>query len=85
MKSKNETFIYQDVVDALVNKLKELPDGTEVCTSLIVEMIYGTCHYRPNTKCEYDYGSFAIGTSDYFELDRLVRKRARGMGIRLED
>lgn len=41
MARKKESFKHPEVVDAVVAKLKELPDGTETSTSQVVAMIYG--------------------------------------------
>ena len=75
-------FKYQSVVDAIAAKLKELPEGTETCTSQVMEMLYGKWHF---TEREYDYGAVAFSFEEYFEVDAQVRKQAKKAGILLDD
>ena len=75
-------FKYQSVVDAIVAKLKELPEGTETSTSQVVEMIYGKMDF---TEREYDYGAVAFSFEEYFEVDAQVRKQAKKAGLLLDD
>lgn len=67
-------FEYQSVVDAIVEKLKELPKGTETCTSQVVEMIYGKMNF---TERGYDYGAVAFSFEEYFEVAAQVREQAK--------
>jgi len=82
MAKPNKTFKYQSVVDAIVAKLKELPDGTEISTSQVVEMIYGKMNF---TDREYDYGSVAFSFEEYFDVDYQVRRQAKRNGLLLDD
>ena len=74
-------FKHQSVVDAIVAKLKELPEGTETSTSQVVEMLYGKMYF---TECEYDYGEFAFSFDEYFEVDAQVRRQAKKAGLFLD-
>ena len=77
-----EPFKYQQVVDAVVAKLKELPDGTETSTSRVMEMVYGKWNF---TEREYDYGAVAFTFEEYFEVDHQIRKQAKKAGILLDE
>lgn len=74
-------FKHQSVVDAVVAKLKESPEGTETSTSQVVEMIYGEMDF---TEREYDYGAVAFSFEEYFEVDSQVRKQAKKAGLFLD-
>ncbi len=74
-------FKHQSVVDVIVAKLKELPEGTETSTSQVVEMIYGKMDF---TEREYDYGAVAFSFEEYFEVDSQVRKQAKKAGLFLD-
>lgn len=74
-------FKHQCVVDAIVAKLKELPEGTETSTSQVVEMIYGKMDF---TEREYDYVAVAFSFEEYFELDAQVRRQAKKAGLFLD-
>ena len=74
-------FKHQSVVDAIVAKLKELPEGTETSTSQLVEMIYGKMDF---TEREYDYGAVAFSFEEYFEVDAQVRRQAKKAGLFLD-
>ena len=60
-------FKHQSVVDTIVAKLKELPEGTETSTSQVVEMIYGKMDF---TEREYDYGAVAFSFEEYSKWTR---------------
>ena len=75
-------FKHQSVVDAIVAKLKELPEGTETSTSQVVEMLYGKMDF---TEREYDYGEVAFSFDEYFEVDAQVRRQAKKQGCSLMD
>ena len=77
-----EPFKYQHAVDAIVAKLKELPEGTETSTSQVVEMLYGKMEF---TEREYDYGAVAFSFEEYFEVDSQVRQQAKKAGLLLDD
>ena len=82
MAKTKEPFKHQSVVDAIVAKLKELPEGTETSTSQVVEMIYGKTDF---TEREYDYGAVAFSFEEYFEVDDQVRRQAKKAGLFLDD
>ena len=82
MAKTKEQFKHQSVVDAIVAKLKELPEGTETSTSQVVEMIYGKMDF---TEREYDYGAVAFSFEEYFEVDDQVRRQAKKAGLFLDD
>ena len=64
-------FKHQAVVDAILAKLKELPDETETRTSDIVKELYG----------KWDVFEF----EDYFDIDYRVRAQAKKVGLMLDD
>lgn len=64
-------FKHQAAVDAILAKLKTLPDETETCTSDIVKELYG----------KWDVFEF----EDYFEIDYRVRTQAKNVGLFLDD
>ena len=64
-------FKHQAVVDAILAKLKELPDETETRTSDIVKELYG----------KWDVFEF----EDYFDIDYRVRTQAKKVGLLLDD
>ena len=68
-------FKYQSVVDAIAAKLKELPEGTETCTTG-----YGNALWKVAF-----YGAVAFSFEEYFEVDAQVRKQAKKAGILLDD
>jgi len=76
-----QPFKHRAVVDAIVAKLKELPDGTETSTSQVVEMLYGKMKFTEN---EYDYGAVAFSFEEYFEVDEQVRRQAKKAGLILD-
>ena len=82
MAKTKEPFKHQSVVDAIVAKLKEVPEGTETSTSQVVEMIYGKTDF---TEREYDYGAVAFSFEEYFEVDDQVRRQAKKAGLFLDD
>lgn len=82
MAKKKAPFKHQPAVDAIMAKLKELPDGTETSTAQVVEMLYGNMNF---TEREYDYGEVAFSFEEYFEVDSRVRKQAEEAKLLLDD
>lgn len=74
-------FKHQSVVDDIVAKLKELPEGTETSTLQVLKMIYGKMDI---TEREYDYGAVAFNFEEFFEVDSQVRKQAKKAGLFLD-
>ena len=75
-------YKYQDVLDAVVQKLCELPSGTVVTTSEIMEMLYSKMNY---TQGEYDYGTVAFSLEEYLEFHYQVCLKARKRGLEIDD
>ena len=68
------------IVSALLNKMNELPDRTEISISGLVKSIYGFLDYKDDFYC---YKDFSLSEKEYFALTRLLLKKARHCGIRL--
>lgn len=82
MAHEKEPYKHQYVVDAVVTKLNELPEGTEVSTSQVLEMLYGKWNF---TEREYDYGEVAFSFEEYFDVHYQIQKQAKKAGLLLDN
>ena len=69
------------IAQSLLEKIKTLPDGTEISTSQLVDSIYA---YQTYTDGIYKYEGMSLNTEDYFELDRLLYELAKQEDIQLD-
>lgn len=69
-----------NIILSLLDKIDQLPDGTEISISGLVNSIYGFIDYKDDF---YNYKDFSLSEKEYFELTRLLLKKANHYGIRI--
>ena len=69
------------IAQSLLEKIKTLPDGTEISTSELMDSVYTYSSYADGV---YSYGDFSCDTKDYFKIHSLLRQKAKENGIELD-
>ena len=78
----DKTFDKQPLVEAILDALRDLPSGTDVSTSDMLDRIY---EYKTYEDGVYFFKDLQINTEEFFEIDLRVRKQASKHNLILDD
>ena len=70
-----------EVIASLMEKLRAIPNETEISTSELVDMAFVQKSYDNGI---YQYEGLTLTTKDYFELDSALRMKAKKEHICLD-
>ena len=76
-----EKAVLNKIVSAVIQQLRETKNGTQTCTSQLVDAVL---NYKTFSNGTYFYEECAIGDMEFFEIDRKVREQAPKEGIVLD-
>ena len=76
-----EKAVLNKIVSAVIQQLRETKNGTQTCTSQLVDAVLT---YKIFSSGTYLYEECAIEDMEFFEVDRMVREQASKEGIVLD-
>lgn len=76
-----EKTVLNKIVSAVIQQLRETKNGTQICTSQMVDAVLT---YKSFSNGTYFYEECAIEDMEFFEIDGKVREQASKEGIVLD-
>ena len=73
-----EKAVLNKIVSAVIQQLRETKNGTQTCTSQLVDSVLT---YKTFSNGTYFYEECKIEDMDFFEIDRNVREQASKEGM----